>query len=220
VSHSARKAARQCSGSRVGCRAPRRTSRSKTPRWRQRPISSVNCAGRTGTLLKSGSPTTLLFDDERNAVVFPSSWLQHRVPEEDADLHQLLKHHVESLETKFGDDFPEQVRSILRTALLADSGSADQVASLFSMHSRTLHRRLAASGTNFRKLVDESRFAIACQMLADTHADISRVASVLNYADSNAFTRAFRRWSGTTPTAWRHQHQQQPQSRIHAPARR
>jgi AraC-like DNA-binding protein len=95
------------------------------------------------------------------------------------------------------------VRSILRTALLTDHASADQIASLFSMHSRTLHRRLAAAGTSFRELVDESRFEIARQMLADTYADVSHVAYVLNYADSSAFRRAFRRWSGTTPTQWR-----------------
>ncbi len=152
----------------------------------------------------------LLFDDERNAVVFHSSWLRHRLPAEDPDLHQLLEHHVRSLETKLGDDLPEQVRSILRTALLTGHGGADQVASLLAMHSRTLHRRLAASGTNFRRLVDESRYAIARQMLTDTASDVSKIANVLNYADSSAFTRAFRRWSATTPGAWRRG--QQPRS--------
>jgi AraC-like DNA-binding protein len=145
----------------------------------------------------------LFFDDEQNAVVFHSSWLRHRLPAEDADLRRHLEQHVESIERKYSDDFPEQVRSILRTALLTDHGSADQVASLFSMHSRTLHRRLTASGTNFRELVDESRFTIACQMLANTDSDISKISNVLNYADSSAFTRAFRRWSGTTPAQWR-----------------
>jgi AraC-like DNA-binding protein len=159
----------------------------------------------------------LRFDDEQNAVVFHSSWLRHRLPGGDPDLRRLLEQHVEALEMKLGDDFPEQVRSILRTALLTDHVSADEIASLFSMHSRTLHRRLAAVGTGFRELVDESRFAIASQMLADTDADINHVALMLDYADASAFTRAFRRWSGTTPAAWRHQ--QQAQSRRRVPAR-
>jgi len=148
----------------------------------------------------------LLFDDEQNAVVFHSSWLRHRLPAEDADLRQLLERHVASLETRLADDFPEQVRSILRTALLTDHASADQVAALLAMHSRTLHRRLTAAGTTFRNLVNESRFAIACQMLADTNSDVSKIANILNYADASAFARAFRRWSGTTPAAWRHEH--------------
>jgi len=159
----------------------------------------------------------LLFDDEHNAVVFHSSWLRHQLTQEDPDLSRLLEQHVESLRTRVGDDLPEQVRGILRTALLTDHASADQIASLLAMHSRTLHRHLAASGTSFRELVDEIRYAIACQMLADTNSDVSRIASVLNYADSSAFTRAFRRWSGTTPAAWRHQ--QPARSRGRRPVR-
>lgn len=71
------------------------------------------------------------------------------------------------------------------------------------MHGRTLHRRLAASGTNFRALVDECRYEIARQMLDDTDCDVSHVAYMLDYADTSAFARAFRRWSGTTPSLWR-----------------
>ena len=145
----------------------------------------------------------LLFEQEQNYVAFHSSWLRHRLPEDDPDLRQLLEQHIEALEVKFSDEFPEQVRSILRTALLTDHASAAQIASLFAMHSRTLHRHLAAAGTSFRELVDESRFEISRQMLTETDADVSHVANVLNYADSSAFTRAFRRWSGTTPAQWR-----------------
>jgi AraC-like DNA-binding protein len=110
---------------------------------------------------------------------------------------------MEALEAQYRGEFPEQVRSILRTGLLADYGSADQVATLLSMHGRTLHRRLAASGTNFRALVDECRYEIARQMLKDTDADVGRIAHMLDYADTSAFARAFRRWSGTTPSRWR-----------------
>jgi AraC-like DNA-binding protein len=160
----------------------------------------------------------LRFDDEENAVVFHASWLQHRLSSDDPDLRRLLQKQVESLELQFGDDFPEQVRSLLRTALVTGHGGAEQIADMLAMHSRTLHRRLAASGTNFRALVDEGRYAIACQLLAETDSDVSHVAGVLDYADPSAFTRAFRRWSGTTPAAWRQE--QLAQSRRRRPARR
>jgi AraC-like DNA-binding protein len=160
----------------------------------------------------------LRFDDEENAVVLHSSWLQHRLASDDPDLHRLLQKQVESLELQFGDDFPEQVRSLLRTALLTGHGSAERIAEMLAMHSRTLHRRLAASGTNFRALVDEIRFAIACQLLSETDSGVSHVAGVLDYADPSAFTRAFRRWSGTTPAAWRQEQLARP--RRSRPARR
>jgi AraC-like DNA-binding protein len=145
----------------------------------------------------------LLFDADENALVFFADTLRRPLPEVDPALRRLLTAQIEALEQRYSDQFPEQVRSVLHTALLTDHARADQVASIFSMHSRTLHRRLTAAGTSFRELLEESRYAIARQMLADTNADVSRVANVLNYADSSAFTRAFRRWSGTTPAQWR-----------------
>jgi AraC-like DNA-binding protein len=145
----------------------------------------------------------LRFDAEQNALVFFADSLRRPLPVAEPELRRVLATQMEALERQYTDQLPEQVRSILRTALLTDHGSADQIASLFSMHSRTLHRRLAASSTSFRELVDESRFAIARQMLADTDTEVSHVAYVLDYADSSAFTRAFRRWSGMTPNQWR-----------------
>jgi AraC-like DNA-binding protein len=145
----------------------------------------------------------LRFDADKNSLVFFTDSLRRPLPAAEPELRRLLATQIAALEGQFTDQFPEQVRSILRTALLTDHASADQIASLFSMHSRTLHRRLSAVGTSFRELVDESRFEIARQMLLDTDADVSHVACVLNYADSSAFTRAFRRWSGATPTQWR-----------------
>jgi AraC-like DNA-binding protein len=131
--------------------------------------------------------------------------LSRRLPEVDADLRRLLRREIAELEATQGTDFREQVRGVLRTALLTGHGNADQVAALFSMHRRTLTRRLAECGTNFAVLADEGRFEIAKHMLASTTMDVSQIAAALDYAEASAFTRAFRRWSGTTPAVWRAQ---------------
>jgi len=138
-----------------------------------------------------------------NALVFSADWLSRPLPPVEPQLSRLLRDMVEELEAQQEDAFVEQVRGILRTALLADRGSAHEVATFLSMHSRTLHRHLAACGTNFRTLVDETRYEIARQMLEGTDADVGDIASLLDYADTSAFARAFRRWSGTPPSRWR-----------------
>jgi AraC-like DNA-binding protein len=148
----------------------------------------------------------LHFDAEQYALVFSHDWLNVRVPGSDAELRRLLQKQIDALEAKHGDEFPEIVRSVLRSALLTDHASAGKVAALFSMHSRTLNRRLEAFDTGFQELVDEGRFEIARQMLEYTTLDVGRIAASLGYARASAFTRAFRRWSGTTPTVWRHKH--------------
>ena len=145
----------------------------------------------------------LTFDVDQYAVVFAADWLGRRLPDTDPQLHRLLQRQIDALEARHGDDFPEQVRSVLRTALVSGHAGADQVAALFSMHARTLNRHLDAFGIGFRELVDEGRFEIARQMLDDSAMQVSQIAAMLAYADASAFSRAFRRWSGTTPARWR-----------------
>ncbi|MGA7980859.1 MAG: helix-turn-helix transcriptional regulator [Chromatiaceae bacterium] len=71
------------------------------------------------------------------------------------------------------------------------------------MHRRTLNRRLNAQGTSFKELLQEVRFEISQQLLRDTRLPVVEVAEALGYAAAGAFTRAFQRWSGKSPTAWR-----------------
>lgn len=143
------------------------------------------------------------FDTEEYALTFSANWLSRPLPETDPQLRRLLQKQVDALEARHGRDFPEQVRSVLRTAIVTGQASAEQVAAIFSMHPRTLNRRLHGSGVGYRELVDEARFEIARQVLESSTMEMTRIATMLGYTDASAFTRAFRRWSGTTPTLWR-----------------
>ncbi len=145
----------------------------------------------------------LVFDATENAIVFSGDWLNRRLPAIDPDLRRLLQKQIDALEVRYGEDFPEQVRSVLRTALVAGRGGSGHVAEVFSMHRRTLCRRLNGFGTSFHALSDQCRFEIARQMLEDSAMAVSDIAALLDYAEASAFTRAFRRWSGTTPVQWR-----------------
>jgi AraC-like DNA-binding protein len=147
----------------------------------------------------------LLFNAEQNALVFLAEWLTYRLPGDDPELRRQLTEQIKALEARNPDSFPEQVRSVLRAALLTDRASADHVASLFSVHRRTLNRRLNEDGISFKDLVEEQRYEIARQSLLDTDLQVGDVAALLGYADASAFTRAFRRWSGAAPAEWRSQ---------------
>ena len=100
----------------------------------------------------------------------------------------------------------EDLRRVLRTELLRDTCYATTVARLFSMHRRTLNRHLRTEGHAFRQVANEVRFEIACELLENTDMALSQIAAVLRYSELSAFTRAFRRWSGQTPSAWRASH--------------
>ena len=147
--------------------------------------------------------TSLRFDAEQSALVFRTDWLRHKLPEVDVEIERLLQQQIAALEASHRDEFPDLVRSMLRNGLITGHADADSVAALFSMHRRTMTRRLAKFGTTFEDLVDETRFEMSKRMLAISVLDISQVAASLSYSDASAFSRAFRRWSGTTPAAWR-----------------
>jgi AraC-like DNA-binding protein len=145
----------------------------------------------------------LRFDAEQFGLLFSTRYLTRRLPEIDADLRQLLQRQIGLLENRYQDAFPDQVRGMLRTALMTGHAKADQVASFFGIHIRTLNRRLNSFSTGFQQLLDETRFEIARQMLEDSDMEVGQIAALLDYAAPGVFTRAFRRWSGTTPAKWR-----------------
>jgi AraC-like DNA-binding protein len=173
------------------------------PEWQPTEICLAHDAPADVRPYRRAFRAPLRFDAERYTIIFPVVWLRRPLPASDPALTRLLRHQLATLEAKYTHSFPEQVRAMLRGVLLSGNASAEHVASLFSMHSRTLRRRLAESETTFKALADEGRCALSKEMLANTALDVSQIAASLDYADSSAFTRAFRRWTGTTPAAWR-----------------
>lgn len=145
----------------------------------------------------------LRFDAPRTGLLFPASYLDHPLPGSNPQLRQLLEQRVAALETEGAGDFVALVRRILHNLVLDGHGSLSEVAQVFGIHHRTLNRRLRESGWTFKALLDEVRHEIARQLLADTDLSVLELAAVLGYADDTAFTRAFKRWSGVPPSAWR-----------------
>lgn len=107
----------------------------------------------------------LRFNAETYALVFPAASLKYRLPGIDDGMRGLLEKEVGSLEEQYRDDFPSQVRGILRSALVAGQHKSEDVAAMLGMHSRTLNRRLNAFGVSFQQLLEESRFEMAQQLL-------------------------------------------------------
>ena len=148
----------------------------------------------------------LRFDAETYALSFSAGFLKRPLPGIDGKVRSLLEREIGSLEDRYQDDFPAQVRSLLRPALMTGKHQAEDVAALLGMHSRTLNRRLNAFGVGFQQLLDETRFEIARQMLEYSANEVGEISETLGYAAPGVFTRAFKRWSGTTPAQWRLDH--------------
>lgn len=80
-----------------------------------------------------------------------------------------------------------------------------ELAEQLHLSERTLKRRLQEAGTSYQRLLDQARQQQAEAMLSRDDASIARIAEALGYQDPANFTRAFRQWTGVSPTAYRRQ---------------
>lgn len=91
----------------------------------------------------------------------------------------------------------------VREVLEKEDVPLDRVAKSLGMSTRTLKRKLAAEGTSFSDIVDERRRERAIELCADKSRGVEDIAVALGYSDVANFVRAFRRWTGMTPAAFR-----------------
>ena len=73
------------------------------------------------------------------------------------------------------------------------------------MSPRTLQRHVKERGTDFKNLVDDTRRRFALTYLKDHSNALTEIAFLLGYSDASAFNRAFKRWTGLAPSAYRAQ---------------
>lgn len=97
----------------------------------------------------------------------------------------------------------EALRLIIAAAALSGTLSLADAARSLGVPPRSLQRRLALLGTSFEVLVDEWRREAARRHLSDPSLSVGSITRLLGYRDPAHFIRAFRRWEGETPVAWR-----------------
>jgi AraC-like DNA-binding protein len=104
-------------------------------------------------------------------------------------------------------DVAQRVQQIITVLLAGGRGAAsiDLVAEWMGTSVRTLQRRLRATGLTYSDVVQRARRAAAERMLKGRGAGIGVVARALGYSDPAHFTRAFQRWTGSTPRDFRAQ---------------
>ena len=150
----------------------------------------------------------LRFGTEHAAIVFPADYLERPLPGADPVAYAEALRDLEAIDGASEPGlFENKVRRVLHRKLVGGEGpfgiDLHEIAQLFELHPRTLNRRLRTEGTSFNALLSEARCRIAQQLLRDTHLQVGEIAFLLGYAESASFNHAFRRWTGTTATAWR-----------------
>lgn len=147
---------------------------------------------------------SLRFDHPRNEVRLDPAILAFPFPSFAPDLGAYLSQRADSLLSATGQrTLLDDVRRGVREALPSGRPELSTVARRLGQSARSLQRRLAEEGTSFAELVDEVRRELALELVADRRVSIEEAGCLLGFADTRGFRRAFERWTGTSPRAYR-----------------
>jgi AraC-like DNA-binding protein len=115
---------------------------------------------------------------------------------------QLLAEHADLLLAKLprGPDLVERTRKAIGARLRGGDSSVESVARELGTSGRTLQRHLRELGFSYNALADEVRAATARLYLQQPDIAISEVAYLLGFSDQSTFNRAYKRWTGDTPS--------------------
>ncbi len=171
--------------------------------FRLREASFAFGAPRDVSLFRSFFKAPVRFDADRSALAFDARWLAARVDGADAYIRGILADRIGDRMAASPEAAADRIGRVVRSLVAAGRFSIDDVAASFAMSRRTLARRLGESGTCFRDLLEDARFRQARGLLRSPAIPIAEIAARLGYSDTATFTRAFRRWAGTSPGEWR-----------------
>ena len=145
----------------------------------------------------------VLFDQPHNQVCFPEYLLEVPVSTANATSRGLAESECEKLLTDLdqGQDLVIQIRNQLEK--MKAFPTLPNMAIAMNSSPRTINRQLAQLNTTYQHILDEVRREKAIDLLTYSNINVEQIASQLGYNDPSNFGRAFRRWLGKSPRAFR-----------------
>jgi len=147
--------------------------------------------------VRFGAPSCgILFDSERLKLPLDTA---------NSKLHAVLCGYAEMvLKEEFGTrNLTRRVLDLILKELPHGQPSIENIARQLCMSPRTLGRRMEREGKTFKETLDELRRSLAHQYIIRQDVSLAEVAFLLGYANTATFHRAFKRWTGQTPLAYR-----------------
>ncbi len=151
------------------------------------------------------------FNMRANQLRFPAKYLDQSLNAADPVTAQLVAQQCERELALLGysGDITSRVLAVLANERDGYPSLA-AVAGQMNMSTRTLKRKLQQHGLSFQALLDNLRKRDSMRLLGDQSLSVEQVAMRVGYSDPANFTRAFRKWTGTSPRSYRREQQQHP----------
>ncbi len=150
----------------------------------------------------------ILFDQPEYSITYKTEDLNLKTAKADSSINSYLVKQVEE-KTKGikipGSSFVRDVENLIKDGLPTGIPSIQSISELLAMSNRTLTRRLSEAGVTYRDLIKKTQEQIAKDMLRDDTNSIGDIAFLTGFSEQSAFNRAFKKWSGITPSDYRKQ---------------
>lgn len=147
------------------------------------------------------------YNNARNAIVFPTAWLALPLVQNPLSLSRFLKDSLALIIV--GNQQPigltEQIKAIISKGYGNAFPDFAQVCESLSMTPQTLRRRLKEENTSYQAIKDGIRQDAARYYLAKEELSIDEIALMMGFSEASSFHRAFKKWTGQTPAACRHE---------------
>jgi len=148
----------------------------------------------------------LEFGAPRNAIAFPARFLEWPVAQNPRTLRRFLREAPGNLLVIPDNDnsMTAQVRACLGRDFSQELPDFEEVASRLRITPQTLRRRLREEGASYQEIKDNIRRDAAIGYLSRPQLSIMEIAQLMGFSEPSTFHRAFKKWTGLTPGAYRH----------------
>ncbi|MDH3692692.1 MAG: AraC family transcriptional regulator [Gammaproteobacteria bacterium] len=153
---------------------------------------------------ESAFDAPVLFNQPTNAIVFKRADLSGSMPHPDARLLAVLEGLLARVNVPVTarDDFLGSVRYLIQVSFATGYPKMEIIARKLRLSPSMLQRRLNGHNVSYQELVEKIRCTLAKRYVANGQTPLTEVALILGYSELSAFSRAFRRWTGMSPTRY------------------
>jgi AraC-like DNA-binding protein len=147
----------------------------------------------------------IAFDQPANSIALSTSTLALPIARADPQLFKLIVRFCrDQIERQRDVEHPlNRIREAMTRCLRQGSFKPKDVAGELSVSPAVLHRCLKTEGTCFQRLLDDTRRSLTKRYLQETSLKLTEIAGLIGYSELSAFSRAARRWFGTSPRSFR-----------------
>lgn len=147
----------------------------------------------------------LRFDQARTELAVDDSELDRPVHQDEASVKAFLRSAPYNLIVKYADDraMSARIRKLLRSSPPTSWPTFEELTPKLHLSTSSLRRRLMEDGSSYQEIKDQLRRDLAIEMLTHTNTPVAEIADQLGFAETTAFHRAFRRWTGSSTGPYR-----------------